>query len=408
MQPDHISDIAIIGQGPVGLITALALAQKTQYSLTIFGPKPTSETNAQDTRTTAFMLPSLDMLQNLGLWEQLSAHSAPLSALRMIDDCGGLMRAPDCYFSANELGKDAFAQNIPNKNLNTTLIKEIQNHPNITWVDTKAVTLIERHKEGHCDHVKIQTQEGNAYTCHLLIGADGRGSPSRKASGIKTKQWSYDQSAIACSFTHELPHNATSIEFHRSSGPLTLIPLKEHHASLVWSLSPHKAQQVISLDETAFAEKLYDTTQAIWGPITSVDKRVCFPISGLKVDKFAANRIALVGEAAHVIPPIGAQGLNLGLRDSACLVHALSDQNTLNQDLTNFEQRYNQSRLLDVHNRTTAIDLLNKSLLMSFLPLKIMRTAGLNLLNANKTLRNQLMQQGLGSTNNLPPLMQAQ
>jgi len=404
MQTDHNSDISIIGQGPVGLITALALAQNTHHSLTIFGPIPSNETIAKDTRTTAFMLPSLTMLQNLGVWEQLSAHSAPLSALRMIDDCGGLMRAPNCYFCASELGQTAFAQNIPNQILNTTLIKEIQDHPNISWVDTKAVTLIEPQD----DHVKIQTQEGNAYKSHLTIGADGANSPSRKASGINTKQWSYDQSAIACSFTHELPHNATSVEFHRSSGPLTLIPLKEHHASLVWSLSPQKAQQIAALDETAFATKLYDTTQAIWGKITSVEKRVCFPIKGLKVEKFTANRIALVGEAAHVIPPIGAQGLNLGLRDSACLVHALSDQNTLNQDLTPFEDHYNQSRLFDVHNRTTAIDLLNKSLLLSFLPLKIMRTAGLNLLNTNKVLRNQLMQQGLGSTKNLPPLMQAQ
>ena len=124
----------------------------------------------------------------------------------MIDDCANLLRAPDCLFSASELDMEAFAQNIPNKHLNQQLIKLVEAHTNINWVKTKAVTSIcPEH-----DHVMIETQEGQAYKASLLIGADGRNSPARRATGIQEKVWSYEQTAISCNFTHELPHNATS------------------------------------------------------------------------------------------------------------------------------------------------------------------------------------------------------
>lgn len=271
-------DIAIIGQGPTGLIAALALAKQTKFTVAIFGPKPNQTSIQKDTRTTAFMTPSLTMLDKLGLWQGTKHSAAPLEHLRMIDDCQTLLRAPDCFFSAKEVGLDAFAQNIANTDLNQALLKAIENTPNVTWVETKAVTSVKPSET--C--IDIETNEGESWQAYLVVGADGRGSICRAAaSDIKETRWSYDQTAIACSITHDIPHNATSIELHRPSGPLTLIPLKENHASIVWSLKPDIAKQIAELNDEEFCEQLYQATYAMWGNITGASKRVAFPISAM-------------------------------------------------------------------------------------------------------------------------------
>ena len=195
------------------------------------------------------------------------------------------------------------------------------------------------------------------------------------------------------------------VEFHRPSGPLTLIPLKENHASLVWSLQPKQADDMLQLSTDKFCQQLEQSMHSIWGPITNAGKRVAFPIKGMKLDHFAAKRIFLVGEAAHIVPPIGAQGLNLGVRDVAYLVESLKSQKDLKTDIHSLEAAYNKARQHDVWSRTTTIDWLNKSLLLSFLPLKFLRTAGLNAMNASQTLRKLLMNEGLGTSLDLPTLM---
>ena len=424
--PDQNNKIAIIGTGPVGLITALACAtilHRNNNSATpqiyLLGPKPDDAQLQHDTRTTAFMQPSLNILANLGILDHCSDNAAPLKHLRMIDDCGNLLRAPDCHFSAQELGFESFAQNIPNKDLNRALITAIESArasggpitwPPITWIETSKVTSVSNTNTG----VTIETAEGDIYNAAFVIGADGRNSISRAAAGITATSWQYDQTALACSFTHRAPHNATSIELHRPAGPLTLIPLQadpehgEFHASLVWSLAPDDAQEMLSIDDDAFCRALFEASHGLYGEIINVGKRVAFPISGLKLDKLAANRIALVGEAAHVVPPIGAQGMNMGLADVAHLVEALSAALTDNPapfaDTTALEQAYNDARLKDVQQRTKAIDILNKSLLLSFLPLQAGRTLGLTLLNRFKPLRRFVMQSGLGRPVNASPL----
>lgn len=396
------NDIVIIGTGPVGLITAIAITSHTERNITLIGPKPSPDQIARDTRTTAFMQPSLQMLESCGLNSLITQNDAPLKHLRMIDDCGNLLRAPDCNFSASELGLDYFAQNIPNTTLLKTLIDKISTSAKIHWHETEKVTSVTPHPT----HIDIITNEGDKISALLCIGADGRNSISRAAANIETETWTYDQTAISCSFTHTLPHQAISTEIHRKTGPMTLIPLTEYHSSLVWSLKPDEAVEITKLNDEQFKDLLYKYSHAILGKITSAEKRVSFPISGLKVKSFAANRIALVGEAAHIVPPIGAQGMNLGLRDAAFLTELLQDVN-LQEDITEFEEAYNKARRSDVWSRTTTIDLLNKSLLLPYLPLKTIRTLGLNIINSMKPLRNYIMQQGLGGSDTLPKMMRS-
>lgn len=394
-------DIAIIGTGPVGLIAALALSHMNRQQggpvkalrIALLGPRPTREMLAKDTRTTAFMQPSLALLQNLEILEPAQKNAAPLLALKMIDDTGRLLRAPDCHFEASELELPYFALNIPNQDLNAALIQAIANCPDITWHETKAVTTITHDQGG----LTFSLAEGQNLSASFCIGADGRNALSRKTAAIPTKEWDYNQTAIACAFTHSLAHNSTSIEIHRKTGPLTLIPLKEYHASLVWSLTPEQAAELTTVTDHEFKERLRAASLGFYGDINSIGKRVAFPIKGMKLETLGQNRIALIGEAAHIVPPIGAQGLNMGVMDVAHLTDAIFSHGSPASKHQQIIEDYMAKRLPDVHRRTQSIDILNKSLIGGQFSLHLARTIGLNFLKKAAPLRRFLMNQGLGA-----------
>jgi 2-octaprenyl-6-methoxyphenol hydroxylase len=241
----------------------------------------------------------------------------------------------------------------------------------------------------------------------LVVAADGRNSIAPAAAGIAVRTWTYPQSAIVTSFGHTRPHNAIVNELHRRVGPLTTVPLPGLRSSLVWAEEPQEAQRVTSLDSSAFADLLEDRLQGVLGRISEVGPRALFPLSGSTAERMAARRIALVGEAAHVIPPIGAQGLNLGMRDAAGLAECAADAHASGQDVGGSEMlaAYQRVRGADVAARTAAIDLLNRSLLTDFLPLDILRGTAAHILANSNTLRRLLMQGGLGAAGLLPRLM---
>lgn len=388
------TDIAIVGTGPVGLIAALTLATKCTYQITLIGPCPTSEDLNKDTRTTAFMQPSINLLKNISVWHDCEISAAPLIGLRLIDDSGHILRAPDCDFNASELELDSFAQNIPNTDLMVSLIKQVNEKSQIQWIKTPSVKKVTPSDES----VLLEYGSSQSIKAALCVAADGRNSLCRDAAAIKTSKWTYEQTAIACSFEHSRPHKGVSTEFHRKTGPMTLIPLKEYSSSLVWSLKPEQAKNISKLPTDQFCKNLTETSHSLLGDISDAGPRSIFPISSLRVNEFAANRIALVGEAAHTIPPIGAQGLNLGIRDCAYLAECLENLATdKDPGLDNVLNVYNKSRKIDVWSRTYMIDVLNKSLLLSFVPLKALRFVGLHILNQSPSLRQLIMQEGLGS-----------
>ena len=394
--PSKKTEIAIVGTGAVGLITALTLATTCPFKITLFGRKLGGPNLTKDTRTTAFMPPSLNLFENIGILDRLLKNAAPLKGLRLIDDSGSLFRTPDCCFMADELGLRSFASNIPNSDLLSVLTEKIEASDQINWIANQDVSAISTTE----DWVHLEYGDNCTIEAKLCIGADGRNSICRKSAGINSKQWSYEQSAIACGMEHKNRHNGISTELHRGTGPLTLIPLKEHHSSLVWSLKPEQANDMALKSDEEFISALTKASHNILGEITTVGKRVAFPISCLTVEKFAANRIALVGESAHALSPIGAQGLNLGVRDCAHLADCIKSQAQETRDPGHRAviTSYNQSRKIDVQSRTQATDILNKSLILPFLPYKIMRYAGLHLIKHLKPLREIIMQEGMGAS----------
>ena len=383
--------VAVVGGGPAGLAAALAAAAAgTEVGL--FAP-PAVQGPGADNRTAALFAGSIELLKNLSVWDRLEPVSAPITAIRIIDDSGSLLRAPEVLFPAAEIDREVFGWNVPNAALVSALTEAAATSPRIVRIETRGIATVSATADG----VTLTSEEGETFDARLVAGADGRKSLCRAAAGIETQSWAYDQAALTTSFLHARPHHDISTEFHRPAGPLTTVPLPGAASSLVWVERPGEAQRLAALDETQFRAELEARLQGLLGTIGEIRPRSVFPLSGLSARTFGQNRVALVGEAAHVIPPIGAQGLNLGLRDGAALADCIADALAEGRDpgdATTLEA-YTRLRRGDVASRIAAVDILNRSLISGILPVQFARGLGLVALKTVPALRRQAIREGL-------------
>ena len=306
-------------------------------------------------------------------------------------------------FRASEIGLASFGVNVANPVLLAALDAAAERAPRLSRIATAGVVGIEPGSA----RVRLKLAEGGAVETTLAVAADGRASQAPAAAGIAVKSWDYPQAAIAASFGHGRPHQATVNELHRHAGPLTTVPLPGRRSALVWVEERAEARRLAGLDNAAFAAVLEERLQGVLGAIGDVGPRVVYPLSGRRAECMGAARIALTGETAHVVPPIGAQGLNLGLRDAAALADCVAEAKAGGQDIGDEATlaAYTQARGGDVLARSVSIDLLNRSLLMEIVPLDMLRGAAAHALASFPALRRLLMQQGMGLSGPLPSLM---
>jgi 2-octaprenyl-6-methoxyphenol hydroxylase len=395
--PERVLDVAVVGAGAVGLAAALALAREG-FETCLIG-RPTARS---DGRTIALLDGSVRFLDALGVWPSLRGRAAPLATMRLIDDTGSLFRPPPAVFHAAEIGLDAFGWNIDNAVLVEALAETSAAVPDLAMQDHLARNITPKQ---HL--VEISLESASTIAASLVVAADGRNSRLRGASGIRTRAWSYPQSALTTILTHERDHRDASTEFHTRFGPFTLVPLPGRRSSLVWVTNRHHAERLMALDDQALAEAIERQAQSILGKMRIDGPRGLVPMSGLSVDRYHAERLALVGEAAHVFPPIGAQGLNLGLRDAAALRDAAVDARAVGEDIGGPAalRRYQRSRDLDVRLRTAAVDGLNRTLLAAFLPADFLRGLGLVSMSVIGPLRRAVMREGVQPSLGAPRLM---
>jgi 2-octaprenyl-6-methoxyphenol hydroxylase len=391
------AEVAVIGGGPAGLVSALALAAAGVETVLI-APHP-----APDHRTTALLAGSVTALDMLGVWPACLPHAAPLRKIRLVDDTRRLIRAPEIAFDAAEIKLEAFGYNIENRHLLAAL------DAHAATVKLPRIAGAALAVRADASGVTITHADGEARV-RLAIGADGQRSLCRAAAGIATTRRAYPQTALTLNLGHARPHNDTSTEFHTESGPFTLVPLPGRRSSLVCVLDPKSAAELAAMNDTDLSAEIERRAHSFLGKMSIEPGRGIFPLAVETADAFAGERIALVGEAAHVVPPIGAQGLNLGLRDGATIAELVADARRQNLDIgaPDILARYDAQRRADVTSRTIAVDLLNRSLLTDFLPAQGARGLSLFLIDHIGPLRRALMREGVTPAASQPRLMRGE
>jgi 2-octaprenyl-6-methoxyphenol hydroxylase len=394
------AEVVVVGGGPVGLTAAIALASAGVETALVARPA-----RAPDTRTSALLVGSVTALDTIGVWERCRGDAAPLRVMRIVDDTARILRAPEVRFAASEIGLDAFGHNIDNRHLVAALGARARELPAFALIEDDAESIAMDDAR-----VTVRLSGGGAVTARLAIGADGRNSLCRAAAGIETDGWSYPQVAVTCNFGHTRPHEDISTEFHTENGPFTLVPLPGQRSSLVCVVLPEEARQLAALPDASLAAEIERRSHSILGKIGVEPGRGNFPLAVQTARTFGACRIAFVGEAAHLMPPIGAQGLNLGLRDAATIGELVAQARRNGGDVgaTELTARYELMRRADVTSRTLGVDLLNRSLLSGFLPLHGARGLGLALLDWIGPLRRAVMREGVTPVASQPRLMRGE
>jgi 2-octaprenyl-6-methoxyphenol hydroxylase len=392
-------EVAIVGAGPAGLTAAIALAQ-AGIETALIARRP-----APDHRTTALLAGSVTALETLGVWAGCAAQSAPLRVMRIVDATSRLVRAPEVRFAASEIGLEAFGHNIENRHLLAALDARASALPSLTRIEDEA-RAVETTDAG----VTVTLKDGSRVGARLVVGADGRHSLCRTAAGIETDGHRYPQTALTFNLAHARPHHDISTEFHTESGPFTLVPLPGKRSSLVCVVGPTEAERIASLNDGALNDEIEQRSHSILGKITVEPGRGIFPLAVETVRHFGLNRIALIGEAAHLIPPIGAQGLNLGLRDAATIgeLAVAARRDGADVGAADLLARYDTLRRADVKSRTFAVDLLNRTLLSDFLPVQGARGLGLYLIDRIGPLRRAVLREGVAPAASQPRLMRGE
>jgi len=380
-------DVVVIGGGPAGLSAAIALAESGAKTALLARRAPYA-----DNRTTALLGASVDLLERLDVWPRCRGKAAALQVMRLVDDTGRLIRAPEVRFASEEIGLEQFGFNIDNRTLLAALEERAAEMKDLCRIDDEADTVAP-----DAEHVAIVTRQGKSLSARLVVGADGRQSLCREAAGIEIRRRDLNQAALTFNIGHSRPHKNISTEFHTPEGPCVFVPLPGDRCSVVWVTSPGEAERLIALDDEDLSEAIEQQSHSILGRVTVEPGRHKFPLSIEQPQQIAKNRIALVGESAHVVPPIGAQGLNMGLRDAADIADAVREAIGAGDDPGSPYAlgRYANARRSDVASRTLVIDIANRSLLSDLLPVQTARAAGLHLIGSIGPLRRLAMREGL-------------
>ncbi len=401
---EHDSDIVIVGGGLNGPALALALAQSGFTVTVIDALSETVRKNAAfDGRAYALALSSMRLLRAIGIWDRVADHTQPMLEIKVSDGRAGEGPSPFfMHFDHAEIEEGPMGYMLEDRYLRRAFLEAMKAEPRITQLrDT--VTAQQVDAQG----ATVTLASAKTLSARLLVGSDGRASGTAQRAGIRRTGWGYGQTALVAAIEHDLPHHGTAHQFFMPPGPLAILPLPGNVSSIVWSETDETAARFSALSDEDFMQVLRPRFGDFLGQIRLKGKRFSYPLTLTLANSFVAERLALIGDAAHGMHPIAGQGLNAGLRDVAALAQVLDEARHRGEDIAapDVLARYQQWRRFDTATLAMVTDMTNKLFSNDNPLLRLGRDLGMGALNAIPKLRRGFIREAAGLTGDLPDLM---
>ena len=401
---DFGSATVIVGGGMVGLSLAMALASAGLPVIVVEREDPVLWADeAFDGRVSAIAAGSRRVFETLGLWQGMAAHGEAILDIRVTDANSPVY----LHFDHNELDQGPFGHMVENRMIRNALMEAVGKTPSIRMMAPRDITAINRTAAG----VEIALADGDTITTPLVVGADGRGSRVRQSAAINQTQWLYGQTAIVTTVIHERPHQGVAEERFLPAGPFAILPITDdeagrHRSAIVWSERSDLAPAFMELGVADFNAELGRRLGDHLGEVEASGPRWSYPLGLSLAESYVADRLALIGDAAHGVHPIAGQGLNLGIRDVAALAEIIVDAYRLGLDfgMKTVLEDYQSWRRFDTVTLAGATDVLNHLFSTDFAPLRLIRGLGLAAVNRFGPARRLFMREAMGLTGDLPRL----
>lgn len=406
------ADIIIVGGGPAGLSLAAILGHHGIAAICIDRDAPADIVKTSfDGRTTAISFGSRRVMEAAQAWDTLAAAACPIADIQILDSGSPVLLDFLIGDVRDETGGDAFGWIVENRALRAALLDAVRQSGAARHIAPAAVADFSRDDDG----VNVHLADGRILRAPLVIGADGRQSFTREWMGINTRGWTYHQTAIVCTVTHEHPHHNVAVEHFRPEGPFAILPMADddngrHRSSVVWSEHGKDARSALSFDTDTFNAALNARFPQSYGTVALAGQRFSYPLGLVHAHDYIAPRMALVADAAHGIHPIAGQGLNLGLRDIALLAELLIDAKRQKADYGNdaILKTYQQKRRPDNMAMAAATDTLNRLFSNGFTPVRLARQVGLRVVQKFDPARRFFMKQAMGAAGSLPKIIRGE
>ena len=401
------TDLIIVGGGLNGPALALA-ASNAGFSVTIVDALPAATRSLRDFdgRSYALALTSKRLLQGIGIWPDVADHAQPMLEIKVTDGRAGEGAAPwMMHFDHAEIEEGPMGYLVEDRHLRAAFLAAMDASDLITQIDATRIVA----QDVGADGVTVTLDNGDTIKGGLLIGSDGRGSGTGARAGIKRIGWGYDQTAVVCAVEHDKPHAGIAHQFFMPNGPLAILPLTGNRSSIVWSETTQCATHLMTLGDAAFLDELRPAFGSFLGQIGLTGARFTYPLGLTLAQTFIADRVALIGDAAHGVHPIAGQGLNAGLRDVAALAQVLTEARARGEDIGGAQTlaRYQEWRRFDTTTLALATDTFNRLFSNDNPLLRAARDIGMAAINAAPTLRRGFIREAAGLTGELPNLMRS-
>ena len=399
------TDLIIVGGGLNGPALALAAAQ-AGFTVTIIDSLPldTRKRINFDGRSYALAHASMRLLRGIGIWPAISDKAQPMLEIKVTDGRAGEGPSPwMMHFDHAEIEEGPMGFMVEDRHLRRAFLDAMAQDERITHMSGQTVVA----QSVDAASAKITLASGTDITGSLLIGSDGRKSGTAERAGIKRTGWGYGQTAVVCAVKHEKPHGGIAHQFFMPGGPLAILPLTKDRSSIVWSETDAKAQALIAMSDDDFLAALRPAFGSFLGEISLIGARFSYPLGLTLANSFIADRMALIGDAAHGVHPIAGQGLNAGLRDVAALADVLERARARGEDIGGAQAlgRYQQWRRFDTATLALATDTFNRLFSNDNPLLRAARDIGMGLVNSAPGLRRGFIREAAGLTGDLPRLM---